>query len=231
MGCDLDTQTFSRAYRDHGGHGGLIYFGVRVATPCLLAKHISLCFIPGQTRMPRKKAAAKSKSAKAKKKEPPPSEQQDEPMGDGTTPSGGPAVEDLLSQLPENRFELELEFIQSLASPAYLHYLATSNFLTDPAFLAYLKYLQYWREPPYNRFLTYPHCLTFLDLLLTNETFRRELNSVQFRNFLHEQQFYSWQYRSRHLYGGGGNDNDDGVKDSAAEVEEGVAAAAAVASK
>jgi len=176
--------------------------------------------------MPRKKAAAKTKSAKAKKNEPPPSEQQDEPMGDGNTPAGGPAVEDLLSQLPENRFELELEFIQSLASPAYLHYLATSNFLTDPAFLAYLKYLQYWRQPPYNRFLTYPHCLTFLDLLLTNETFRRELNSVQFRNFLHEQQFYSWQYRSRHLYGGGGNDNDEGVKDSAAEVGEDEAAAA-----
>ena len=61
---------------------------------------------------------------------------------------------------------------------------------------------------------------------MTNETFRRELNSVQFRNFLHEQQFYSWQYRSRHLYGGGGNDNDEGVKDSAAEVGEDEAAAA-----
>mmetsp|Transcript_10946 Transcript_10946/g.30725 ORF Transcript_10946/g.30725 Transcript_10946/m.30725 type:complete len:132 (+) Transcript_10946:181-576(+) len=123
----------------------------------------------------------------------------------------------------------QLEFIQSLASPAYLHYLATSNYLTDPAFLAYLKYLQYWRQPPYNRFLTYPHCLTFMDLLLTNETFRRELNSVQFRNFLHEQQFYSWQYRSRHLYGGGGN--DDAVKDGAGgdgigEVGEGEADAA-----
>ena len=123
----------------------------------------------------------------------------------------------------------QLEFIQSLASPAYLHYLATSNYLTDPAFLAYLKYLQYWRQPPYSRFLTYPHCLTFLDLLLTNETFRRELNSVQFRNFLHEQQFYSWQYRSRHLYGSGGNEN--AAKDAGAGTdgsgEEGEAAAAA----
>lgn len=109
----------------------------------------------------------------------------------------------------------QLEFIQSLASPAYLHYLATSNYLTDPAFLAYLKYLQYWRQPPYNRFLTYPHCLTFLDLLLTNETFRRELNSVQFRNFLHEQQFYSWQYRSRHLYGAGGNEDAAAKSDGA----------------
>lgn len=201
--------------------------------------------------MPRKKAA------KAKKDDPSPGS--DEPMNDTTTtgtraaskenapPSGGPAVEGLLSKLPENRFELEvrafnvqslififwlvlcfvsqeprpvsnsqLEFIQSLASPAYLHYLATSNYLTDPAFLAYLRYLQYWRQPPYNRFLTYPHCLTFLDLLLTNETFRRELNSVQFRNFLHEQQFYSWQYRSRHLYGGGGgNENNAGKEDGA----------------
>lgn len=121
-----------------------------------------------------------------------------------------------------NFSKTQLEFIQSLASPAYLHYLATSNYFTDPAFLAYLKYLQYWRQPPYNRFLTYPHCLTFLDLLLTNETFRQEINQVQFRNFLHEQQFYSWQYRSRHLYGAGGNENanDDGAD---ADVASGVA--------
>mmetsp|Transcript_924 Transcript_924/g.1943 ORF Transcript_924/g.1943 Transcript_924/m.1943 type:complete len:207 (-) Transcript_924:76-696(-) len=145
--------------------------------------------------------------------------------GDGA--SADISRDDVLSKLPDNRFELELEFIQSLASPAYLHYLATSNYLTDPAFIAYLRYLQYWREPPYSRFITYPHCLAFLDLLLTNETFRRELATVPFRNFLHEQQFYSWQHRSRHLYGSGGND-DTKAKDGE-DGQDGVIAATGTA--
>ena len=60
--------------------------------------------------MPRKKAATK-KAAKSKKDE------ADEPMNDenssgrGPPPSGGPAVEDLLSKLPENRFELEVSLL------------------------------------------------------------------------------------------------------------------------
>ena len=66
--------------------------------------------------------------------------------------------------LPQNRFELELELVQSLASPAYLHFLATSKYLADPSFLAFLSYLQYWGEPEYSRFLIYPGCLHFLDL-------------------------------------------------------------------
>lgn len=105
--------------------------------------------------------------------------------------------------LPLNRFELELEFIQCLASPAYLHHLATSGFLNDPAFLQFLQYLKYWKNPEYVRFISYPHCLYFLDLLCENEAFRREMANVGFRNFVHEQQFYSWQYRSQHLYGCG----------------------------
>ncbi len=35
------------------------------------------------------------------------------------------------------------------------------------------------------------------------EAFRREMAQVQFRNFVHEQQFYSWQFRSARLYGKG----------------------------
>ena len=117
--------------------------------------------------------------------------------------------------LPSNRFELELEFIQCLASPAYLHHLATSGFLNDPAFLQFLQYLKYWKNPEYVRFISYPHCLYFLDLLCENEAFRREIANVGFRNFVHEQQFYSWQYRSQHLYGCGMakkevHDNTDG---------------------
>ncbi|KAI2488928.1 Mediator complex subunit 20 [Fragilaria crotonensis] len=106
-------------------------------------------------------------------------------------------------ELPTNRFELELEFIQCLASPAYLHHLATTGVLQETAFLDFLEYLQYWKKEEYARFLSFPHCLYFLDLLLKNPTFRRELANVPFRNFVHEQQFYSWQHRAKRLSGEG----------------------------
>jgi SOH1 len=86
--------------------------------------------------------------------------------------------------------------VQSLASPAYLHYLATSKteegrpLLFDPKFKAFLRYLQTtWSRPEYARFITYPHSLYFLDLLIKNETFCRELAQVNFRNFCHQQQY------------------------------------------
>jgi hypothetical protein len=52
-----------------------------------------------------------------------------------------------------NRFELELEFVQALANPFYLHSLAQQGILYQPAFINYLKYLQYWKEKDYARFI------------------------------------------------------------------------------
>ena len=48
----------------------------------------------------------------------------------------------------ENRkkFEIELEFVQSLAHPFYLHALAQQGYFEKPEFINYLKYLNYWRE-------------------------------------------------------------------------------------
>jgi mediator of RNA polymerase II transcription subunit 31 len=51
------------------------------------------------------------------------------------------------------RFELELEFVQSLANPFYLHSLAQQGILKQPAFINFLQYLQYWREKDYARFI------------------------------------------------------------------------------
>jgi len=51
------------------------------------------------------------------------------------------------------RFELELEFVQSLANPFYLHSLAQQNILSQPAFINFLNYLQYWKEKEYARFI------------------------------------------------------------------------------
>ncbi len=89
-----------------------------------------------------------------------------------------------------------MEFVQSLGNPNYLHFLAQRGYMKDPCFVNYLKYLQYWQEPQYVkwvgfealikdfsttylriyncRYLKYPVCLHFLELL-QHETFRREI--------------------------------------------------------
>lgn len=51
------------------------------------------------------------------------------------------------------RFELELEFVQSLGNPFYLHSLGQQNILEQPAFVNYLKYLLYFQEKDYARFV------------------------------------------------------------------------------
>jgi mediator of RNA polymerase II transcription subunit 31 len=51
------------------------------------------------------------------------------------------------------RFELELEFVQALANPYYLHSLANQGYLNQPAFVNYLHYLQYWKHKDYARFI------------------------------------------------------------------------------
>ncbi|EKM54164.1 uncharacterized protein PHACADRAFT_257810 [Phanerochaete carnosa HHB-10118-sp] len=51
------------------------------------------------------------------------------------------------------RFELELEFVQSLANPFYLHSLAQQGILKQPAFINFLSHLQYWKEKDYARFI------------------------------------------------------------------------------
>ncbi|CCE65001.1 hypothetical protein TPHA_0J01800 [Tetrapisispora phaffii CBS 4417] len=87
------------------------------------------------------------------------------------------------------RFEVELEFVQSLANIQYVTYLFTqktisSNFLNknkqnadkkntkgniqvwkDPKFKNYLKYLEYWCYPPYSQCIVYPNALFVLKLI------------------------------------------------------------------
>lgn len=136
---------------------------------------------------------------------------------ENTGGGGGSSV-----QLPENRFALELEFVQSLASPAYLHYLASmtnndgQSLLLDPRFKSFLTYLQKtWTRPEYSRYVTYPHAFYFLDLLVGNDAFCRELAQVSFRNFCHQQQYFAWQNRFSTLYGGGGTKDHDDAAPSA----------------
>ncbi|KAH0495632.1 hypothetical protein TgHK011_009167 [Trichoderma gracile] len=76
-----------------------------------------------------------------------------------------------------SRFEIELEFVQSLANPYYLNHLASQKLLSQPAFVAYLDYLQYWSKPPYLKYLTYPGPTLRHLQLLQRERFRQEIMS------------------------------------------------------
>jgi mediator of RNA polymerase II transcription subunit 31 len=115
------------------------------------------------------------------------------------------------------RFELELEFVQALANPFYLHSLAQQGILYQPAFINYLKYLLYWKEKDYARFIlwvlsslppflalalltvfpwraafSYPHALHHLELLQHAE-FRLEIMKDEWRERLNQKQFDHWR--------------------------------------
>lgn len=108
------------------------------------------------------------------------------------------------------RFELELEFVQSLANPFYLQSLAQQNILEQPAFVNFLEYLLYWKEKDYARFIqyvlcprlcnltliqgvSYPHALHHLELL-QHARFRFDMKKDDyFREFLHQKQFDHWR--------------------------------------
>ncbi|KAG1812569.1 SOH1-domain-containing protein [Suillus subaureus] len=91
-----------------------------------------------------------------------------------------------------DKFELELEFVQSLANPYYLHSLAQQNILDQPAFINYLEYLMYWKEKDYARFIHYPHALHHLDLL-QHAQFRSEMKKDEWREYLNQKQYDHWR--------------------------------------
>ncbi|KAH8492700.1 hypothetical protein H0E87_022069 [Populus deltoides] len=92
------------------------------------------------------------------------------------------------------RFLLELEFVQCLANPTYIHYLAQNRYFEDEAFIGYLKYLQSGNVQS-----TYPHCLYFLELL-QNANFRNAMAHPGNKELAHRQQFFFWKnYRNNRL--------------------------------
>ncbi|CAL7948201.1 unnamed protein product [Xylocopa violacea] len=106
--------------------------------------------------------------------------------------NGGPETEDQ----QRLRFQVELEFVQCLANPNYLNFLAQRGYFKDSTFINYLKYLLYWKEPEYAKYLKYPMCLYFLDLL-QYEHFRREVVNSQCTKFIDDQQILLWQHYNR----------------------------------
>lgn len=60
----------------------------------------------------------------------------------------------------------------------------------------YLKYLRYWKKPEFAKYIKYPMCLHFLDLL-QYEHFRKEISNSQCAKFIEDQQLLHWQYYIR----------------------------------
>lgn len=96
-----------------------------------------------------------------------------------------------MEDLP-TRWEVELEFVQSLANIQYVNYLAQNDYLSDPAFVAYLEYLNYWRDARYAKYLVYPNCLHVLTLL-QNPSFRKNIVNPEFMNTLMNDMVQKWQ--------------------------------------
>ncbi|KAH6577158.1 hypothetical protein BASA50_004333 [Batrachochytrium salamandrivorans] len=108
-------------------------------------------------------------------------------------------MDDTIQDVPPEklRFQLELEFVQCLANPAYLQYLAQQRYFENPAFINYLSYLKYWQKPAYAKYIQFPYSLSILDLL-QHESFRKACASADTAAFLHKKQYYHWEaYRAR----------------------------------
>ncbi|KAK5135435.1 suppressor of hpr1 [Meristemomyces frigidus] len=98
-------------------------------------------------------------------------------MAAATTHSNGtftPQARDPDFYAGATRFELELEFVQALSNPLYIHHLATQKHLEDPDFVRYLAYLQYFREDKYIRYLQYPAPTLRALALLQQPQFRQD---------------------------------------------------------
>mmetsp|Transcript_4350 Transcript_4350/g.6621 ORF Transcript_4350/g.6621 Transcript_4350/m.6621 type:complete len:172 (+) Transcript_4350:134-649(+) len=102
---------------------------------------------------------------------------------------------EVLENSDELRFKVEFEFVQMLASPSYLHYLAIHEYFDEDHFLEYLDYLRYWNRTEYKVLLEYPECLHFLDKLVTDPKFRTRLKHPLTSDQLHHEQFYRWRNR------------------------------------
>ena len=57
-------------------------------------------------------------------------------------PGGTPPVYSDADEKQRIRFQIELEFVQCLGNPNYLHFLAQRGYFRDSKFVNYLSYLQ-----------------------------------------------------------------------------------------
>lgn len=101
-----------------------------------------------------------------------------------------------------SRFEIELEFVQSLANPQYLNFLAQNKYLESEEFLNYLQYLEYWRDPRYSKYLIYPNCLHVLSLLKEPQ-FRQDISLPDVAKLFMDDFYMKWLQGSELQLGNG----------------------------
>ncbi|EZG45749.1 SOH1 family protein [Gregarina niphandrodes] len=99
--------------------------------------------------------------------------------------------------ISRHRFICELEFVQSLSNPDYLHWLAKEKYFEDPKFIQFLHYLQYWNDPEYACRLLFPQCLVILRSLIRSPQFRKNLADPDAAQILKKQQSCAWIYMDR----------------------------------
>ncbi|CAB3408607.1 unnamed protein product [Caenorhabditis bovis] len=96
----------------------------------------------------------------------------------------------------KRRFEIECEFVQSLANPNYLNFLAQRGYFKEDYFVNYLQYLMYWKKPEYARCLKFPQCLFILEALQSPQ-FREAMAFPHNAKFVEDQLVLQWQYYLR----------------------------------
>jgi len=108
------------------------------------------------------------------------------------------------------RFEIELEFVQALAAPEYVHGLAMNGYLDDERFHRYLKYLRktWTLSASYSKFILYPACHIMLELL-QNDSFRNRAKEPGFVAFARAQLESVWYAASDPLMKEGDDEGDD----------------------
>lgn len=95
-----------------------------------------------------------------------------------------------------HRFAMECEFVQCLASPDYILWLARHRYFDEPEFINYLSYLRYWKRPEYAKVLSFPQCLRMLEAL-QDPQFRSKMKDPEAVAELKKQQAHQWLYFDR----------------------------------
>lgn len=116
-------------------------------------------------------------------------------------PEATPSLSEQYYQLYTSRqFTLQLELINSLASPAYLYHLTLTPPgpnqvapLAQPTFVRYLAHLHAtWSRPEYAKYVQYPNGLYFCRLLVESPEFRQAVASQEWENETSERLIEHW---------------------------------------
>lgn len=103
--------------------------------------------------------------------------------------------------ISSRQFTLQLEFICSLASPAYLNSLtlvppppaAPIPPLSQPSFLRYLAHIHsIWSRPEYAKYVQFPNGLKFCRLLVESAEFRQAVASSEWVNDANDKLVEHW---------------------------------------